>query len=158
MKIKPKSVHVYRSNELLVVASVSNVEGGLRQQDGWTVVNPSQEFADTTVGELVKAGVERSGVVPVADLPVLPRGATVASEAAGFASEDAMRAAGAPSAAVGLRGSEWEVVPMVNMGPGKGWSGHKDAPEVIHEGEWSGEELGAVVLEALDAAERLSRV
>ena len=47
---------------------------------------------------------------------------------------------------------------MVNMGPGKGWSGHADAPEVTHEGEWSAEELGAAVLEALDAAARLSRV
>lgn len=158
MKPKPRSVTVYRTEDLVVVASISRVEGGLRQQDGWSQVSAIRSLNSAELGTVVLSGVERSGVIAANELPVVPRGSTVAAEAGGFSSEDAMLAAGVTSAAVDLRGSEWEVVPMVNMGPGKGWSGHEDAPEVTHEGEWSAEELGAAVLEALDAAARLSRV
>lgn len=157
MKTMKKSVDVYRLDERLILESTSKLRG-LRVSNGWVVGVPVHEVTVARLGEVVVEGLERSDEIASEDLPVVPQGATVASEAAGFASEDAMLAAGVTSAAVDLRGSEWEVVPMVNMGPGKGWSGHADAPEVTHEGEWSAEELGAAVLEALDTAARLSRV
>lgn len=126
--------------------------------NGWVDSLPLSQVNGKSVGDTVMAALERSGEIDSEGLPAMPRGATVASEAVGSDSEDAMLAAGVSSAAVSLKGDQWSVIPAVNMGPGKGWSGHPHAPRIRHEGEWSAEELGAAVLEALDAAERLSRV
>ncbi len=157
MKPVAKFVDVYRSEDWIVIESTSKLRA-LRTSNGWRHVAPARGLSASKVGEIVIAALDESGVITAEELPVLPQGATVASEAAGFTSEDAMLAAAVESAGILLRDGRWKVIPMVNMGPGKGWSGHADAPEVTHEGEWSVEELGAAVLEALDAAARLSRV
>lgn len=152
-----KLVSVYRTADVLVVDSASELRA-LHVSNGWAAVEPVGQATAARLGELVLEGLQHSGEIASEDLPVVPRGATVASEAAGFASEDAMLAAGAALAAVVFKNGAWDITPAVNMGPGKGWSGHADAPEITHEGEWSAEGLGAAVLEALDAAARLSRV
>lgn len=151
-----QAVEVYRSGDHCIVESTSMVVRGSRVANGWAKSTPADD--PEQVGRMVRAGLERSGVMEREQLPAFAPGTTPASEAAGFASEDAMMAAGTSSAAVGLRDGRWKVTPVVNMGPGQAWTGHADAPEVFHEGEWSDEELGAVVLRALDDAERVSPV
>lgn len=158
MSAARRLVDVFRGPESIVVESASVSDSGGWVANGWIEVVSLHEATDMRVGELVNMALERSGAIATEDLPAVPRGATVASEAAGFASEDAMLAAGVSSVAITLKNAQWSIIPAVNMGPGKGWSGHADAPRVRHEGEWSVEELGAGVLEALDAAELLSRV
>lgn len=115
-----RSVSVYRSRDMVVVDSASELRA-LHVSNGWVVVEPVHEVTPARIGDLVSEGLQKSGEIVSEDLPVVPRGATVASEAAGFASEGAMLAAGTAPAAVDVGGGEWEVVPMVNMGPGKGW-------------------------------------
>lgn len=147
-----QSVGVFRSAGAYLVDSTSMSESGGLVSNGWVSRQPVEGSSALRVGEAVLAGLEQSGEIASEDLPTVATSSKVASVELGFASEDAMLAAGVPMATVGLRDGHWRIGPMVNMGPGKGWSGHSNAPKIRHQGEWSAEELGAAVVEALDTA------
>lgn len=153
-----QAVDVFRTSDMLIVESTSMQVRGPRVADGWVETVPVSALSSVGVGEVVRAALENSGVIDREDAPASAPGVTVASRTGGFASEDAMLAAGVSSAGVGLKAGVWKVTPMVNMGPGQGWAGLAEAPRSTHEGEWSDEELGAAVLRALDDAQALSAV
>lgn len=155
-----QEVQVFRSPSGLVVASMSLVPRRGYFMDGWTRGLPRDDSSPQAVGDAVLDGLAHNGTITVDELPALGgTGATVASLALGYETEDAMLADGASHVHLFIKRGTWHVTPMVNEGPGKGWSGHEDAPAVVREAEdWVAEDLGATVLAALDAAERLSRV
>lgn len=151
--MKRRSVAVYRSPEQIVVVSRSRVEGSGFAADGWFALVGCHVPAPE-LGAAVREGVGRCRVISPDELPPLGgTGRTVASDALGYPSENAMLADGVPSVDVGLRDEEWDVGALVNQGAGRGWSGHPDLPEVVHQGDWPDAELGAAVIAGLDAAD-----
>lgn len=154
-----QEAQIYRTRASLVVASVSFVPRRGYFMDGWTTVLPEDAWSARQVGDAVLAGLGHSGTITLDDLPPLGgTGATPASLALGFETENALLRAGAALAVVWIKKGTWWVSPMVNEGAGRGWAGHADAPEVSHEGEqWPTEELGATVNAALDTVARLGR-
>ncbi|MFX4287919.1 hypothetical protein ACQBJO_15380 [Janibacter sp. G349] len=147
-----QEVRLFRTQTGLVVASVSFVPQRGFFMDGWTTVLPEDAWSAAEVGEAVLAGLEHGGTITFEDLPPLGgTGATPASLALGYETENALLAAGAAHVVVWIKKGTWWVTPMVNEGAGRGWAGHADAPAVSHEGEhWPAEDLGASVNAALD--------
>lgn len=149
-----QSVNVLRSSSQIVVTSVSRIEGSGFAEDGWTTLLATDAADADAVGAAVVEGLGRCRVISSAELPPLGgTGRSVASDALGYPSANALLADGVPLVAVTVKNGRTRVSPMVNEGAGRGWSGQPDLPEVVHEGDWPEAELGAAVIAGLDAAD-----